>query len=287
MEHLFKMGGTVTKRTDTTIFFIGLVVLLFAWYAITAAGNIISPKILPNPIDVLASYKTMYHELDLLPNAWYSIKLNFLGYFYALIFVLPLGFIIGMFPIGKSMFNRIFDAFRFIPIPACSGIFIAAFGIGFNMKADFLAFGILIYILPTIIQRISELQNSANDKDFVYLQTIKTLGANNWQKFRYVYFPYVMSKVSDDIRVLTAISWTYITIVEILNKDGGIGALISTLSRQSRTAEVFALIFLIVMIGILQDLLFKGIDYLAFPSKHNAKPFFKNVANGLKHLFIK
>lgn len=271
MTELFKMGGSVTKKTDTAIFFIGLVILMLFWYGVTEFG-LISVRILPNPIDVIQSYHTMYNDYDLIGNSWYSIKLNFLGYFYALAISIPLGFIIGIFPVGKSLFNKIFDAFRFIPLPATTGIFIAIFGLAFNMKANFLAFGIIIYILPVVIQRINDLQNPSNDKDFVFLQTIKTLGATNWQKFRYVYFPYVMGKISDDLRVLTAISWTYISVVEILNKDGGIGSLISTLSRQSRTAEVYALIFLIVIIGIFQDLLFKWVDKMLFPYKHNRKP---------------
>lgn len=279
MDKLFKMGDSVTKRTDTIVFFIGLIFLVAIWYLITMSGNIIRPSILPNPVNVVKSYSVMYNELHLADNTWFSIKLNLLGYFYALIVVIPLGFIIGMYPIGRSLFNRIFDAFRFIPIPATVGIFMTAFGVGFGMKAGFLAFGIGIYILPVVIQRVVELQNPANDKDFVFLQTIKTLGANNEQKFTQVYFPYVMGKISDDIRVLTAISWTYITIVEILNKSGGIGALITTLSRQGRTPEVFALIFLIVFIGIIQDLLFKGLDMLLFPHKHNIKPIGITIKN--------
>lgn len=280
MTELFKMGGNVNKKTDTTVFFIGLGILMLFWYVVTYYG-LISVRILPNPIDVIKSYVVMYNECNLIENTWYSIKLNFIGYFYALIIAVPLGFVIGIFPIGKSLFNRIFDAFRFIPLPATTGIFIAMFGLAYTMKANFLAFGIMIYILPVVIQRINELQNPANDKDFVFLQTIKTLGASNFDKFRYVYFPYVMGKISDDVRVLTAISWTYITIVEILNKDGGIGSLISTLSHQSRTAEVYALIFLIVIIGIFQDLLFKWVDKILFPYKHDKKRL------SIKSLFTK
>ena len=143
------------------------------------------------------------------------------------------------------------------------------------LKASFLAFGIIIYILPVVVQRVSELQNPANDKDYVYLQTISTLGATNWQKFRYVYFPYVMQRVSTDVINLTAISYTYIVIAETLNKEGGIGALINIMSRQSRTAEVYALLFLIIAIGILQDVLLKKLDVVLFPSKYN-KPSIKS-----------
>ena len=282
MTELFKMGGKVDKKTDTAVFFIGVGILIAFWYFVTST-KMISDHILPNPVKVIKSYSEMWKFNQLGANTWYSVKLNLLGYAYALGISIPLGFLIGLFPIGKSLFNRTFDALRFIPLPATTGIFIAIFGLAFNMKANFLSFGILIYILPVVVQRIQELQNPSNDKDYVYLQTISTLGASQWQTFQYVYFPYVMRKISDDIRVLTAISWTYISIVEILNRDGGIGALISTFGRSSQITEVYALIFEIVIIGICQDLIFRGIDRLCFPSKYNAKP----LVVVIKNLFVK
>lgn len=257
------------KKTSTIISLIGLVVLLAIWYFLTLTGEIIPNKILPNPVKVLLSYGELYSDYELLPNTWYSIKLNIYGYVTAIILALPIGFIIGMFPIARSLFSQYIDAFRFLPLTAITGIFIAWFGIGFDMKVYFLSFGILIYLLPVIVQRINELQNPSNNKDYVYLQTITTLGATNWQKFRHVYFPYVTEKISEDIRVLTAISWTYIIVAELLNKEGGIGGMIYTLGRQSRTPEVFALLFLIILIGFMQDKLFKLLDQLLFPSKYN------------------
>lgn len=263
------MGGSIDKKTSTIISLIGLVVLLAIWYFLTLTGEIIPNKILPNPVKVLLSYGELYSDYELLPNTWYSIKLNIYGYVTAIILALPIGFIIGMFPIARSLFSQYIDAFRFLPLTAITGIFIAWFGIGFDMKVYFLSFGILIYLLPVIVQRINELQNPSNNKDYVYLQTITTLGATNWQKFRHVYFPYVTEKISEDIRVLTAISWTYIIVAELLNKEGGIGGMIYTLGRQSRTPEVFALLFLIILIGFMQDKLFKLLDQLLFPSKYN------------------
>lgn len=280
MKELFKMGGSIDKKTSTIIALIGFVVLLAVWYFLTFTGEIIPNKILPNPVKVLLSYGELYTDYDLLPNTWYSIKLNIYGYITAIALALPLGFIIGMFPIARSLFSQYIDAVRFLPLTAITGIFIAWFGIGFDMKVYFLSFGILIYLLPVIVQRISELQNPSNNKDYVYLQTISTLGATNWQKFRHVYFPYVTEKISEDIRVLTAISWTYIIVAELLNREGGIGAMIYTLGRQSRTPEVFALLFLIILIGFMQDRLFKFLDQLLFPSKYNYEK------GRLKKLFV-
>lgn len=74
-----------------------------------------------------------------------------------------------------------------------------------------------------------------------------------------------MEKTYDDIRSLVAISYTYVVIAESLNKVGGIGAMISTFTRQSRMPEIYALLFVIVLIGILQDYLFKIFKPILFP----------------------
>jgi NitT/TauT family transport system permease protein len=284
MKELFKMGGSVSKTTSTVISLVGLVILLLVWYLLTLRGVIIPNKILPNPVNVIKSYGDLFTDYNLAGNTWYSVKLNIYGYVTAILLALPLGFITGMFPIARSLFSQYIDAVRFLPLTAITGIFIAWFGIGFDMKVYFLSFGIVIYLLPIIVQRINELQNPSNDKDYVYLQTIITLGATNWQKFRHVYFPYVTEKISEDIRVITAISWTYIIVAELLNKEGGIGAMIYTLGRQSRTPEVFALLFLIILIGFLQDRLFKRLDEFLFPSKYNKeKGMLKNWFLSPKH----
>ena len=135
------------------------------------------------------------------------------------------------------------------------------------MKATFLAVGILIYILPAVAQRVTDLQNPLNVKDNVYLQTAVTLGMSNWQMFKYIYWPYVMERVYSDVRNLVAVSYTYVTIAENINKEGGVGALIGVFSRQSRIPEVYALLFVIVLIGIIQDTLFRIMDPVIF--KHH------------------
>lgn len=216
---------------------------------------------LPSPTEVLGAIPEMFVRDNLINNIFISIQLNFYGYVIAIVASLLLGFIIGLIPLFRGLFNRILDAGRFIPLAAVTGIFILWLGIGGEMKVTFLAFGILVYLIPVVIQRIDEVQS-------VYLQTVFTLGATAWQTVRSVYIPYVSSKIIDDIRVLTAISWTYITIAEMLNKSGGIGELIWESKRQSRIDKAFAVLLIIVVIGILQDRLFVSIDKMLFPHKH-------------------
>ena len=217
--------------------------------------------LLPSPLQVINAFPDLNRDDDVIGNTFYSIKLNVLGYIVAIAVSIPIGFALGLVPLFRGLFSQIINSYRFIPLTAVTGIFIMWLGLGSQMKVAFLAFGIIVYLIPVIIQRINEVQT-------VYLNTVFTLGATSWQTIKTVYIPYVFSKIIDDIRVLTAISWTYITIVEMLNKGGGIGELIWTAKRQSRIDKAFAILIIIVVIGILQDKLFKMVDKMLFPHKH-------------------
>lgn len=276
-KNLFKMGGdsSFNKLSLLLITIIGFSVIIGVWYLVTYL-QIIPTKVLPNPIDVIGSYGRLITEYNMFGNAWYSIKLNFMSYFYAIIIALPLGFFIALYPINNILIGKYINSVRYLPIPAMSGIFIALFGLTFGMKVSFLTFALLIYILPAVANKVNDLQNPNNDKDFVYLQTMRTLGASNWQKFRYVYFPYVTQNISNEIINLTGISWSYVVICELLYKDGsisGVGAMINNMMRQSYVPEAYALLFLVIIIGFGQDYLLKGLDKVLFPSKYNKKPF--------------
>lgn len=136
----------------------------------------------------------------------YSIQLNILGNIQAVAIAIPLGMLIGLIPLFNSMFNRYMDVLRFAPLPVFTGIFIVLYGIDSTVKIQFLAFATLVYLLPVVVQRIAETNK-------VYEDTAYTLNANSWHLLTTLYLPDTLSRLYDDIRVLLAISWTYITIV--------------------------------------------------------------------------
>lgn len=222
--------------------------------------------VLPPPPAVLKSYPELFTKDNFPIEALRSIWLNVQGYFWAISISLLFGFIIGLYPLFRGLFSKQTNALRYLPLTALTGVFILWFGIEDEMKIAFLAFGIIVYLLPVVVQRIDEVRD-------VYLKTVFTLGATDWQTICSVYIPAVMSKLMDDIRVLTAISWTYIIIAELLNRAGGVGSLIFIKARQGQLEKVFAILFVIILIGFVQDRIFMFIDRRLFPHKY------VNIAN--------
>jgi len=261
MTGLFKLRGTLDEKTRVAIEITGVVATLVVWTALVA-WKLVPATILPMPWKVLTSLKELHYQDALIVNAMYSIKINFLGYLEAVGLALPLGMAIGLLPVCRALSERLIGAARYLPLTATIGIFIALFGIETKMKVEFLAFGIFVYLLPVVVERVDEVQE-------VYVQTAQTLGATPWQTVKSVFIPDVVSRVFDDIRVLIALSWTYIVFTEVINaSDGGIGALAYIAARQSRPDKVYAVLLTIILIGFLQDKAFVSLGKFLFPFKY-------------------
>jgi len=262
-QNLLKLRGMIPSRINLILQVGGFFLFFLVWYVLTMGSNPVFPDtILPTPYDSFKAFFTLLHENDLVVHVLHSVGLNLGGYIEAIVLSILFGFVIGLFPLFRGLFQKQVDALRFVPLTAVTGIFIVWFGIGVAMKIHFLAFGIFIYLLPVVVQRIDEVSD-------VYTKTVYTLGANTWQTIKSVYIPFVMSKVVDDIRVLTAISWTYIIIAEVRGSDPGIGALMWRLGgRLGQVDKLFALLVIVIFIGVVQDQLFKMLDRHFFPHKY-------------------
>lgn len=261
MKDLFELRGALPHRKKLMLEIGGSALFLALWAAICSYGAI-PQAILPSPQRVLFAFYELHYEDALIINLFYSIKLNFFGYCEAIAVSLPLGFLIGLFPFFRGISERYVAAIRYLPLTALMGLFILWFGIDTNMKVQFLAFGIFVYLLPVVVQRINEVQQ-------IYVDTVKTLGATKWQTIRSVFIPDVLSRISGDILVLIAISWSYIIIAEVVNSSaGGIGALTYISARQSRVDKVFALLAVIMLVGFLQDKTAVALDKQLFRHKY-------------------
>jgi len=248
------------KRNLSLLQLSGWIILFAIWWIVTNLG-LINNHVMPTPQKTWNAFLDMKANDDLGSNILFSARINLFGYLKCIIAALVVGFAIGLSPQVRKMFSQQVNALRFVPITALMGIFIAISGLTIQTKINFLAFGIWVYLVPVVVQRIDEVNDT-------HLQMMKTLGAGFWQTVRYVTWRSVMARLSDDIRILVGISWTYIIVAELAGIQGGLGSLIFLGERQSNVGKVYAVIFIIVLIGIIQDVLFRLLDRLLFKFKY-------------------
>ena len=246
----------VTVRTSRVLAAAGLATFVGVWCALSY-GNIVPTIILPSPTEVLRAFPVLHFEEALVRSAVRSFYRVTMGFALAAAVAIPLGIVMGTFPVVKHFFNPLLDPLRFLPISALVPLFIVWFGIDELQKIVFLFVGIFVYMLPLIVEAVDNVEE-------VYLQTATTLGATRGQLIRHVLIPGSLPAIGEALRVMNGIGWTYVIMAEVVNARYGLGYLITTAGKRSHVDQIFALVLVILAIGVVTDWLIRMINKALF-----------------------
>ena len=180
-----------------------------------------------------------------------------MGFVLATLVAIPLGLLMGTFPPIKYFFAPILDPLRFLPISALVPLTIVWFGIEEMQKIIFLFLGIFVYLLPLVVEAVEGV-------DDVYLQTATTLGATKGQIVRHVLIPGSLPALAEALRVMNGIGWTYVILAEVINARYGLGALITVAGKRSHVDQIFALVIVILVIGVVSDFVIRFLNRRLF-----------------------
>jgi NitT/TauT family transport system permease protein len=136
-------------------------------------------------------------------------------------------------------------------------LFIVWFGIDELQKIVFLFVGIFVYMLPLIVEAVDNVEE-------VYLQTATTLGATRGQLVRHVLIPGSLPAIGEALRVMNGIGWTYVIMAEVVNARYGLGYLITTAGKRSHVDQIFALVLVILFIGVVTDWMIRFVNIKLF-----------------------
>lgn len=246
----------VTHRTAQLLGIAGLASFLLAWCALSY-GNIVPTVILPSPTEVLRAFPVLHFEEALVRSALRSLYRVTMGFALAAAVAIPLGIVMGTFPVIRHFFNPMLDPLRFLPISALVPLFIVWFGIDELQKIVFLFVGIFVYMLPLIVEAVDNVEE-------VYLQTATTLGATRGQLIRHVLIPGSLPAIGEALRVMNGIGWTYVIMAEVVNARYGLGYLITTAGKRSHVDQIFALVLVILFIGVVTDWMIRFVNVKLF-----------------------
>jgi NitT/TauT family transport system permease protein len=234
----------------------GLGVFLGSW-AILSYAEIIPNVILPSPTDVLKAFPQLHFEEALVRSAGWSIYRVTMGFVLSALVAIPLGLLMGTFPPVKQFMAPLFDPLRFLPISALVPLTIVWFGIEEMQKITFLFMGTFVYLLPLVVEAVEGV-------DEVYLQTATTLGASKGQIVRHVLIPGSLPGIAEALRVMNGIGWTYVILAEVINARYGLGALITVAGKRSHVDQIFALVIVILVIGVVSDFVIRWLNRRLF-----------------------
>jgi NitT/TauT family transport system permease protein len=203
------------------------------------------------------AFPVLHFEEALVRSAGWSLYRVTMGFVLSALVAIPLGLLMGTFPPVKRFFAPLFDPLRFLPISALVPLTIVWFGIEEMQKIIFLFMGTFVYLLPLVVEAVEGV-------DDVYLQTATTLGATKGQIVRHVLIPGSLPAVAEALRVMNGIGWTYVILAEVINARYGLGALITVAGKRSHVDQIFALVIVILVIGVVSDFVIRWINRRLF-----------------------
>ncbi len=235
--------------------------LLALWLALTSGPKpLIGALFLPSPMEVLrVLIRDLFTgERVLFDAAIVSTVRIVLSFALAAVIALPLGILMGAYEPINRVVEPIMAPLRYMPISAFIPLTILWFGIGEKQKIAFLFLGVFVYLLPVVVSAIRAVPEEL-------VQTARTLGASRTQVILSVLVPAALPDVFDSFRVMNAIAWTYVILAEFVNTTRGLGYLIKLAGDRLKTAEMFAGVIIIGVIGLGTDALLRALSRLFFP----------------------
>lgn len=212
---------------------------------------------LPAPDQVVKSLFYLVFEKELLQAVGVSGLRILKAFGLSLAVALPLGIAMGSFDLVNRVFDPIIAPMRYLPITAFIPLLILWFGIDESQKVAFLFLGTVVFLLPAVVDAIRVVPEEL-------VQTAFTLGATKAQVIRTVLIPAALPQIFDGFRVMNAIAWTYIILAEIVNPQSGIGYILRLAEQHLKPEWSFAGILVVGVIGILTDVVIRGVNRLLF-----------------------
>jgi NitT/TauT family transport system permease protein len=251
-----QIRSVVRRATARKLALAGVALFIGLWCLLSYSG-LVPTVILPSPTEVLQAFPVLHFEEALVRSAGASFYRVMMGFLLSAVVAIPLGIVMGTFPPVKHFFAPILDPLRFLPISALVPLFIVWFGIEDMQKIMFLFVGTFVYLLPLVVEAVEKV-------DEVYLQTAMTLGARPRQLVWSVLVPGSLPAIAEALRVMNGIGWTYVILAEVINAPLGLGALITVAGKRSHVDQIFALVLVILAIGIATDFIIRMVNKRLF-----------------------
>jgi NitT/TauT family transport system permease protein len=211
---------------------------------------LVPASVLPSPLKVIAALGYLHREQTLVRSAVVSFLRITVAFFLAALVAIPLGIVMGTYPPVKAAIEPLSGPLRYLPVSAITGLFILLLGIGEEMKITFLFVGVVVYLLPIVIETVENV-------DQVFLDTASTLGAKPWQVVLKVIVPAAWPGVFEACRVIYGIGWTYVILAELINAKYGLGYLITISYRRGHIDWAYALVLVVLLLGVGTNELFR------------------------------
>lgn len=221
-----------------------IILILVIWQI---AANCTNAVFVPKPAVVFKDFIQLCLSGQLITAFRYSfLRITFATVLSAII-AIPIGLLIYNFRIVSDILYPIVKVMRFIPVTAFYPLLMMWFGIGENMKIAFLFIATFVYMMPSVILSLEEVNQDLID-------TGLTIGMSKVQTIFKIQIPASLPSLMNSFVMMYGIGWTYVAVAETINAKYGLGYIIQQASSRGKTDLVFMAIIAIILVSVVFDI---------------------------------
>lgn len=220
---------------------LAIFVLLFVAWEVAVHVFGIKEYLLPPPSKVWTEF---WKRHDIVAGgAWVTTKEILAGYALAVVVSIPLALAVSYSRFMEQAVYPVIVFLQIIPKIAIAPLFIIWFGFGYTPK---LLIVFLLSFFPIVVSSIAGFK--AVDPEI--MDFARTTGAGGWKLFAKIRLPQALPDIFTGMKVGAALSATAAIVAEFVASDKGLGYLLLQYNGNLDTPMVFAVIFLLSLIGL-------------------------------------
>lgn len=231
--------------------------VLITWWLVTRVGTV-HRFFLPSPAETLRVATDLLTTMVFWQDLTVSLSRIIAGFILALAFALPSGILMERSPLANSLIEPLLSFVRYVPMPAVVPLMILWFGSGEWGKVMAVCLAVYFQLALMIADAIANIPQAYDD-------IAHSVRATPWQRLLCFTLPAASPAIWDSLRINVGLAWATLVFAEILGATSGLGYLIVRSQRFLLTEQVFVVVFVIGLLGIITDKAFEWCYRRWFP----------------------
>lgn len=249
LARLFSFDPVGSQPLQLTLNITSLLLPLLLWTAVSIFGTV-DTAFLPSLPQVAASLQEMAASGVLFADIGASIMRVLGGFLLASVLGVPIGILMGSFPVIRHLLEPLIGFLRYMPAAAFTPLLIIYLGIDEAPKITLICIGTVFFNVLMTMDAVKFVPKEL-------IETALTLGCNRWQLLWKVISRYSLPSILDTLRINAAASWNLLVVAELLAAEVGLGKRIQLAQRFFRTDQIFADLLMLGLIGFAIDMAFR------------------------------
>lgn len=257
-ERFFELLSPASGQQAIWLGVFGAAVFFGVW----EIGHYMTPesgrRFLPSVEEVVGRLAFLFFEKGFVSDVLISVGRIFGSFLTASLIAVPLGIAMGCFGKFKAVVNPTVSGWRYLPAASFIPLLLVWFGPSETAKMGLLFLGVIFFLIAMVIDNTEAVQRE-------FIEAALTMGAKRKGVVLEVVVPAAAPAIIDSMRTMIAVGWTYLVIAEIVGAQDGIGAVMMRAGRFLHVDTIMAGIFMIGVLGVLTDILFRVLQRILFP----------------------